>query len=75
MAYYPATPVLGLLKAEPGTNQPFETAVFNNNYDQLESNAVLVDGRLDVVEGRLGVTVFVQSAEPTAKAVGDLWFW
>lgn len=50
VAYFPATPFLGLLKAEPGTNQAFETVVFNQNYDAVEAAAVAVDARVTVLE-------------------------
>jgi hypothetical protein len=41
-----------LAKADPGTNQPFQTEVFNQNWDKVDAEAVAVDGRLDVVEAK-----------------------
>jgi hypothetical protein len=39
--------------------------------------ALLVAGKVRAggVSGGAAVTIFVQSAQPTANAVGDLWFW
>ena len=39
--------------------------------------ALLVAGKVRSggVSGGAAVTIFVQSAQPTANAVGDLWFW
>lgn len=47
---YSTTTRLGLKKAIVGTNQPFETAVFNENWDKVDAEAVLADGRLDTLE-------------------------
>jgi hypothetical protein len=49
---YTNTTRLGLAKANPGTNQPFETAVINTNWDKVDAEAVAADARLDAVEGR-----------------------
>lgn len=48
---YSLTSRLGLAKADPGTNQAFETTVFNDNLDLVDAEFVAVDGRLDVLEG------------------------
>lgn len=60
---YTDTTKLGLKKADPGTNQPFETDVFNDNLDAIDDEAIAVaasltalDGRLDVVEANDWVT-------------------
>jgi hypothetical protein len=34
----------------PGSNQPFETAVFNENWDKIDAEAVAADTRLDAIE-------------------------
>jgi hypothetical protein len=47
---YSLTSRLQLKKAVAGTNQPFETAVFNENWDKVDAEAVAADGRLDVLE-------------------------
>ena len=47
---YSTTTRLGLKKAIAGTNQPFETAVFNENWDKVDAEAVAADGRLDTLE-------------------------
>lgn len=49
MAYTTTTRLL-LKKAVPGTNQPFETAEINANWDKVDAEAVAVDARLDAVE-------------------------
>lgn len=47
---YSLTSRLQLKKAVAGTNQPFETAVFNENWDKIDAEAVAADGRLDTLE-------------------------
>jgi hypothetical protein len=47
---YTDTTKLDLKKADPGTNQPFETEVFNDNLDKIDAEAVAIDARLDAVE-------------------------
>ena len=47
---YSTTSRLTLKKAVSGTNQPFETAVFNENWDKIDAEAVAADGRLDTLE-------------------------
>lgn len=47
---YSTTTRLTLKKAVSGTNQPFETAVFNENWDKIDAEAVAADGRLDTLE-------------------------
>lgn len=44
------TPNLGLTLAVPGSNEPFDTATVNANFTALDTNAGLLDSRLDVVE-------------------------
>lgn len=51
---YTTTTRLGLKKAVPGSNQPFETAVFNENYDKIDAEAVAADTRLDLIEAKNG---------------------
>ena len=48
---YSSTVRLGLKKAVVGSNQPFETAVVNENWDKVDAEFVAVDVRLDGVEG------------------------
>lgn len=47
---YTTTTRLQLQKAVIGSNQPFETAVFNSNLDKIEAEAVAADTRLDNIE-------------------------
>ena len=47
---YSTTTRLSLKKAVIGTNQPFETAVFNENLDKIDAEAVAADLRLDTLE-------------------------
>lgn len=47
---YTQTTRLQLKKAVPGSNQPFETAVFNENWDKVDAETVAIDTRLDNVE-------------------------
>jgi hypothetical protein len=47
---YSLTSRLGLKKAVVGSNQAFETSVFNTNLDAVDAEFVAVDGRLDGVE-------------------------
>lgn len=47
---YSTTSRLSLKKAVIGTNQPFETAVFNENWDKVDAEAVAADARLDTLE-------------------------
>ena len=70
---YSTTTRLGLKKAVAGSNQPFETAIFNENLDKTDAEFVAVDGRLDSVEalnvtqtGRLNVV------EPKVTALETL---
>lgn len=70
---YTTTARLLLKKAVAGSNQAFETAVFNDNLDSVDAEFVAVDGRLDVVEvaatsldGRLDVV------EPKVTALESL---
>jgi hypothetical protein len=63
---YTNTTRLGLAKADPGTNQAFQTTVFNLNLDKIDAEAVAVDARLDTVEANDWVT----SARIAPNAVG-----
>lgn len=47
---YTTTTRLGLEKAVIGSNQPFETASINANWDKVDAEAVAADGRLDALE-------------------------
>lgn len=47
---YTTTSRLQLQKAVIGSNQPFETASINGNWDKVDAEAVAVDARLDSVE-------------------------
>lgn len=53
---YTETSKLGLKKAVPNSNQPFQTTVFNENLDAIDAEFVAVDGRLDAVEANNWVT-------------------
>jgi hypothetical protein len=63
---YTDTTFLGLKKADKGTNQAFETDVFNANWNAVDAGVSALDGRLDVVEANDWVT----SARIAANAVG-----
>lgn len=39
------------------------------------SNGITVTENTDEIDMKMTRTIFVQSATPTANAVGDLWFW
>jgi hypothetical protein len=39
------------------------------------SNGITVTQNADEIDVKMTRTIFVQSAEPTANAVNDLWFW
>jgi hypothetical protein len=73
---YTDTTKLDLKKADPGTNQPFETDVFNDNLDKIDAEAVAVDARFDVIEANNWVTNArladnsVGSAELQTNSVG-----
>lgn len=41
---YSTTTELALQKAVPGSNQPFETAEINNNWDKVDAAVVAVKG-------------------------------
>jgi hypothetical protein len=44
------TPLIGLFKATPGTNEPFRTADINNNWDILDSFIVNYEARFEELE-------------------------
>jgi hypothetical protein len=50
---YTDTTFLGLKKADKGSNQPFETDVFNANWNAIDAGVSSLDGRLDVVEPKV----------------------
>jgi hypothetical protein len=50
---YTNTTFLGLKKADKGSNQPFETDVFNANWNAVDAGVSVLDGRLDVVEPKV----------------------
>lgn len=52
---YTTTTRLQLQKAVIGSNQPFETAVINNNWDKLDTESIAQDGRLDALEANTNV--------------------
>lgn len=70
---YTTTTRLGLKKAVPGSNQAFETAIFNENLDKVDAEAVAADGRLDAVEA-LNVTQTnrLNVVEPKVTALESL---
>ena len=46
--------------------------------DVVKDGANEINTTRDLVAGltnNVAITVFVQSAQPTAKHTGDLWFW
>jgi hypothetical protein len=43
------TPLIGLFKATPGTNEPFRTADINNNWDTLDEFIVGYQTQFDVL--------------------------
>lgn len=47
---YTTTTRLALQKAVPGSNQAFETTVFNSNWDKVDAEAVAVNTRVSAVE-------------------------
>lgn len=60
---YSSTTFLALQKAVKGSNQPFETDVFNDNWDAVDAgveavadDVAVLDGRLDAVEANNWVT-------------------
>ena len=70
---YTTTTRLGLKKAVAGSNQAFETAIFNENLDKVDAEAVAADGRLDAVEA-LNVTQTnrLNVVEPKVTALESL---
>ena len=50
---YTGTTRLDLKKAVIGTNQPFETAVINANWDKVDAEAVAIDTRVDGIDTTL----------------------
>lgn len=50
---YTNTTFLALKKADKGSNQAFETDVFNANWNAIDAGVSALDGRLDVVEPKV----------------------
>lgn len=67
---YSTTTRLGLKKAVAGSNQAFETAIFNENLDKVDAEAVAADARLDSAEGRLTSVEGVNTSQ--GSAIGAL---
>jgi hypothetical protein len=63
---YTTTTRLGLKKAVAGSNQAFETAIFNENLDKVDAEAVAADGRLDSAESRLTSVEGVNTTQGSA---------
>ena len=70
---YTTTTRLGLQKAVIGSNQPFETASINANWDKVDAEAVAADARLDNIEtlntaqdGRLTAVEGVNTSQGSA---------
>lgn len=82
---YTTTTRLALQKAVVGSNQAFETAVINSNWDKVDAEAVAadvrldaleaadvaLDGRLDTVEAAVAVTTTVRSTALTTDTVSS----
>ena len=61
MAYTESTD-LALKKAVPGTNQPFETAEMNNNWDKIDaasiaSKAAIAAAQTDIANLKAGTAI------------------
>ena len=54
MAYTESTD-LALKKAVPGTNQPFETAEMNNNWDKID--AASIASKAEIASLKAGTTI------------------
>ena len=64
---YTTTTRLALQKAVPGSNQAFETTVFNSNWDKVDAEAVAVNTRVSAVETTIaGGTVNAANTANTA---------
>jgi hypothetical protein len=64
---YTTTMRLLLQKAVPGSNQPFETTVFNNNLDKIDADTVATVARVAAVETTI-ISGNVNSASTAALA-------
>jgi hypothetical protein len=60
------TPLIGLYKAIPGTNEPFRAADINDNWDILDTFIVNYEDRFSELETEANEAV--QSAESAASA-------
>jgi hypothetical protein len=60
------TPLIGLYKAIPGTNEPFRAADINDNWDILDTFIVNYEDRFGELEAEANGAV--QSAESAASA-------
>ena len=63
-----STTRLGLFKPTPGTAEPFRTSDLNSNSDKIDAEAVLVDGRLDSLELKVGASGTVVNATNAVNA-------
>lgn len=64
---YTTTTRLLLQKAVPGSNQAFETTVFNNNLDKIDAESVAINSRVTAVETTI-ISGNVNSASTAATA-------
>jgi hypothetical protein len=77
---YTTTTRLLLQKAVPGTNQPFETTVFNSNLDKIDAEAVAVNTRVSAVENTVtsgtvnAATTATKTSKITASALDRTLF-
>jgi hypothetical protein len=63
-----STTRLGLFKPTPGTAEPFRTSDLNANSDKIDAEAVAADGRLDVLETKVGAGGTVVNATNATSA-------
>jgi hypothetical protein len=77
---YTTTTRLLLQKAVPGTNQPFETTVFNSNLDKIDADSVSVNTRVSAVENTVtsgtvnAATTATKASKITASALDRTLF-
>jgi hypothetical protein len=67
---YTTTTRLGLKKAVVGSNQAFETAVFNDNLDKVDADSVTQNTRLNSLDG--SVSTLGSGLSSTNGAVSTL---
>jgi hypothetical protein len=63
-----STTRLGLFKPTPGSAEPFRTSDVNSNMDKIDAEAVAADGRLDVLETKVGAGGTVVNATNATTA-------